>query len=149
MYKENKIVAAVVFGVFAVAGAMALSFKSTSKIFPLFCCSLGMIFSAAEFVSIIIKEKKVKPVFQASKSAPEMRKKMLVMFGLIAGYLILIPVVGWTVSTLLFMLAVSLYMGVPGMSRTKISIICVLIVILFFLIFKVFMRINLPVGFLI
>lgn len=149
MYKENKIVAAVVFSVFAAAGIMAFAFKSTSKIFPLFCCGLGMIFSAAEFISVIVKEKKAEPVYQAKKVDPVMRKKMLIMFIMITAYIALIPISGWTVATLLFLLAVSLYMGVPGMSQIKIAVICVLVLIAFFLIFKTFMRINLPTGFLI
>ena len=149
MYKESKIVAAVVFAIFAAAGIMALKFNSTAKIFPLFCCALGMIFSIAEFVSVLIKEKKKKSVHKAKPVDPEQKKRMLIMFGFIAAYILLIPVLGWTVATLLFMLAVSLVMGVPGMNWKKISIISVLIVAVFFLVFKVFMHINLPTGLLI
>ncbi|MBO4872706.1 MAG: tripartite tricarboxylate transporter TctB family protein [Lachnospiraceae bacterium] len=149
MYKENKIVAAVVFAVFAAAGIMAFKFNSTAKIFPLFCCALGMIFSVAEFISVVLKERKNKPVHKAKSIPPEQKKRMLIMFGLITAYIILITVTGWTVATLLFMLAVSLIMGVPGMSRVKIIIISVVVVAIFFLIFKVFMHINLPTGFLI
>lgn len=146
MYKENKIVAAIVFAVFAAFGVMALKFNGTSKIFPIFCCTLGMIFSAAEFISIVIKEKKKKPVHKAQAIPAEQKKRMWIMFGLIAAYIILITVIGWTVSSLLFILAVSLIMGVPGMSRAKIIIISVAITTVFFLIFKVFMHINLPAG---
>ncbi len=149
MYKENKIVAAVVFAIFAAAAVMALNFSSTSKIFPLFCCALGMIFSVAEFVSVALKEKKNKPVHKAKSIPPDQKKRMLIMFGMIAAYIILITVLGWTVSTLLFMVAVSLIMGVPGMSRVKIIIISVAVTAVFFLIFKVLMHINLPTGFLI
>ena len=149
MYKENKIVAAVVFAVFAAAGIMALNFNSTAKIFPLFCCALGMVFSVAEFISIVLKEKKKKPVHKAKTIPPEQKKRMLIMFGMIAAYIILITVLGWTVSTLIFMLAVSLVMGVPGMSRKMIIIISVAVTAVFFLIFKVFMHISLPTGFLI
>ena len=149
MYKENKIVAIVVFGIFTIAGVMALKFSSTAKIFPLFCCALGMLFSAAEFVSVCMKERKQKPVHKAKTIPTEQKKRMLIMFGLIAAYIILITIIGWTASTLLFMLAVSLIMGVPGMSRIKIIIISVAVTAVFFLIFKVFMHISLPTGILI
>ena len=108
-----------------------------------------MIFSVAEFVSVALKEKKNKPVHKAKSIPPDQKKRMLIMFGMIAAYIILITVLGWTVSTLLFMVAVSLIMGVPGMSRVKIIIISVAVTAVFFLIFKVFMHINLPTGFLI
>ena len=146
MYKENKIVAAVVFVIFAAAGAMALSFKSTAKIFPIFCCTIGMVCSMAMFLSTLSKEKKAKPVFQAKSVDPALRRKMILMAGMIAVYIVLISVIGWTAASLLFMLAVSLYMGVPGMSKKKIAILCVAVMIVYYLIFKTFMKINLPSG---
>lgn len=146
MYKENKIVASVVFLLFAAAGVAALSFKSSAKIFPLFCCGIGMFCSAALFISTVAKEHRQKAVFKAKAISPERRKKILIMIAMIAVYLVLISVIGWTVASLLFMLAVSLYMGVPGMSRKKITVICVAVIVVYYLIFKVFMNINLPTG---
>lgn len=148
MYKENKIVAAVVFVLFAAAGVAAFSFKSTAKIFPLFCCVLGMVCSAALFISVVTKEHKAKPVFQAKAVDAQTRKKMIIMVALIAAYVILISLIGWTISSLLFMLAVSLYMGVPGMSRKKIVLISIAVIVVYYLIFKSFMNINLPTGLL-
>lgn len=150
MYRENKIVAGVVFLVFAAAFAMAVAtIAGTAKLFPICACIIGMLFSACLFLNTCYNEKKGIPMAQSKKNSKTDNVKTTVAFLMVTAYSVLISVIGWCVSSLLFMAAFVLYFGDSKQKKLKTLLITVVTVAVLYVLFAVAMSIVLPSGLLI
>jgi len=150
MYKENKIVALVVFGFFAAACLFTVTtVAGDARLFPVIACILGMVFAAALFIHTCINEKLGVPVAQASKITRAETVKVVMAFVMILVYSILISVIGWVTATVLFMVLFSLYFGSQEQKKIKTTVICLVTVAVLYILFAVAMNTVLPKGLLI
>lgn len=150
MYKENKIVALVVFVFFAAACAAAVTtVAGDAKLFPVIACILGMIFSAALFIHTCLNEKAGVPIAQSKKTTRPESVKIFVAFVMMLAYTILISVIGWAVASTLFMVAFCIYFGSKDQNKIKTVAICLVTVVVLYVLFVVAMSTVLPRGLLI
>lgn len=148
MYKENKIAACVVFAIFAAALVKSMTIPQAAKIFPAVTCILGMLFAVILLTHTCINEKKGIPVARSKKNSKVETVKIILAFFAILAYIILIPVIGWCVSSLLFMSGISLYYGKPDQNRLRTVGISAGVVLIFYILFVVAMKTTLPRGLL-
>lgn len=150
MYKENKIVSLAVFGFFAAACLFAAeTVAGDAKLFPVIACVLGMVFSAALFLHTCINEKLGVPVFQSKKNTREETVKVLAAFVLMLVYTVLITVIGWVTSSVLFMAAFCVCFGGKEQNKVKTIVISLMTVAVLYILFAAAMHTILPKGLLI
>lgn len=148
MYKENKIVSLVSFGFFAAACFFTVkTVAGDARLFPVIACVLGMAFSAALFLHTCINERLGVPVFQSKKNSHEETVKVLAAFALMLAYTVLITVIGWVTSSVLFMAAFCIYFG--GKDKIRTTIISLVTVAVLYILFAAAMNTVLPKGLLI
>lgn len=150
MYKENKFVSLVGFGFFAAACFFTVkTVAGDARLFPVIACILGMVFSAALFLHTCINERLGVPVFQSKKNSREETVKVLAAFALMLAYTVLITVIGWVTSSVLFMVAFCIYFGGKEQNKIRTTVISLVTVAVLYVLFAAAMNTVLPKGLLI
>ena len=141
MTKGDKTAGILLVALFGYGMYMATTFPDRSAYFPMFICGAGLLLSVLLIVSAFVKEKSGKSGEEKEKMQPEQRKRLLLMGILIIAYAAAIGAIGFTVSTIVFMMAASvlLYPGkLTKEDKKPILIIVISSVVISLLIFVIF-----------
>lgn len=154
MERNDKTAGALLVVLFGIGLYMAASFPERSSYFPRFICIAGLFLSVLLIVSAFMREKKESKKTDENKISPAQRKRLVLMGALIILYVIAMQVIGFTVSTVAFMIAgaVMLYPGSIAKEGKKpvivITVSSLVISVLILIIFKNLLYVPLPSGLL-
>lgn len=154
MEKNDKTAGALLVLLFGCGLYMSGSFPERSAYFPQFICIVGLLLSVLLIVLAFVREKKGGKKADESKIQPKQRKRLVLMGALIILYVIAMQVIGFTVSTVAFMIAgaVMLYPGDLAKEGRKpvliITAASLVISVMILIIFKNLLYVPLPSGLL-
>lgn len=149
MKKMKKIDFGVVIAMYAICAAAFVSaakLDADSQIYPHFCTGLLFALTTLYLVQMLVAAKKygtesgVKEVF-----ADFLPKQFFVCLAAVIAYMLLMYVVGFYISTIIFLVALLLYLKVPVLHS---AIAVTAIVLLVYLAFSKFLGVRLPLGLL-
>ena len=114
------------------------------RIFPRFASGAMFVFSAALLIINIVTRKKMET--QEAAVSARLMKSPFIAYGIIVIYVILIPIIGFFVSSIIMMIVFMLYMNIRTI-RT--FLLCIPIVIgLLYVVFAWQLSVPMPKGFL-
>ncbi len=145
-YKQNYIISLVMMAFFAIVGVYSSSFKKTAGIFPVFASIVGVVCGLALIIETFIKQKKHEEVFEAQRSSADSKKKTAIIFLALILYALGVSYIGFAVSSLVFLLAVSILFSEKKdvKSIVILAAVDVIIVAVVYVLFAVLMKITLP-----
>ena len=135
----------IVFSVFFIlvsipAFIMTYEMPARAKIFPRFASGAMFVFGAALLITNIVTAKKT------TKEAVKIVRSPIVVYCIILVYVILIPIIGFFISSIVMMIVFMLYMNIRSI-KTFLIAIPVLMAFLY-VVFVWQLRVPLPRGFL-
>lgn len=154
MAKSDKTAGILLVILFGCGLFMSTAFPERASYFPQFICIVGLLLSVLLIVMAFMKEKRGQKEDTESKISPTQRKRLLLMAFMIIVYAVAVEFVGFTVSSILFMVAASwmLYPGKISKENKKPAIIIliasVVISVAIYIVFKNLLYVPLPSGLL-
>lgn len=151
MAKSDKTAGVLLAALFGYGLYMAAGFPERSSYFPMFICIAGLALSMLLIAGAYIKEKKHKEE-EPVQIAPAQKKKLVLMGIMIVLYAAGMGFIGFTVSTIVFMIAGSLmlYPGTITKENKKPLVVIVVssavISVLILVVFKRLLYVPLPSG---
>lgn len=149
MAKSNKIAGTILLIFFGWAFKMAISFPPRAMYFPVFVTGTGIFLSILLIADGFLKKKKEEGEQEALSSQGQ--KMAVIMLASMVLYVIGMQVIGFCVSTLVFLIG-SMFINYPGKAdkktAVKIIVVSVVITVLIYLVFKMLLYVPLPKGFL-
>ncbi len=147
-YGKDKISMLMIALFFAVTFVYSGKYPKDIVLYPKLICELGIGLSVLEVLKICLLERKEKAYEQiASVSVKDLIKVLIVFAGLVV-YAVMIPFLGYVVSTILYMAAVSFWINRTQKKYTYL-VIAVCMAIVLYVVFKIVLKIPLPAGILI
>lgn len=154
MAKKNKIAGLILCVIFAIALFMAFSFPNQSSYFPKIVCTLGLLLSLL-LIGLAFSAEKKGTSEEVEPLSPKARKRIFLVSALIILYAIGINVLGFAVSTFIYMVINSVILYPEKLSKDNkkpmiiILVSALLVSVLITVVFKQFLYIPLPTGLLI
>lgn len=150
MAKSNKAAGVILLLFFGLALKMALSFPPRAMYFPVFVTGTGVFLSILMIAGSFFGKKEKEDATEALGSQGQ--KMAAVMLAAMVLYVIGMQVIGFCVSTLVFLI-VSMIINFPGKPDKKtivrIAVVSVGVTVLIYAVFKLLLYVPLPKGFLI
>lgn len=137
---------------FAAAFIMALEFPAKSREFPIFITVFGFVLSVVLLIRGIVSAKKETSAAEQQPASSKSKKNIFFTFLSLVVYAVLIPRLGFCVSTFLYLIA-SMLVLYPEKKTTKtyvvIFAISAIFVVFLYVVFKVLLYVPLPKGLLV
>ena len=139
-------VVAVMYIVCAAAFVSTSGLDADSQIYPHFCTGLLFALTTLYLVQMLVAAKKYGAESGVNEVFAEFKpKQFFVCFATVVAYMLIMYVVGFYISTVIFLIALLLYLKVPKLHS---AIVVAVIVLLVYLAFSRFLGVRLPAGIL-
>lgn len=148
MYKREKTYLLVIMLFFATFFVLNLQNNERVRLYPSIVCGVGFALTAIKMAITIYEEKKQRAIETSKPLTKKQLLSLLITLAASTAYVILIPILGYFVSTFLFVVLFS-YWHTSTKPKWQYLVVGLVVDAVIFVAFKLFLNLPLPKGFLI